>query len=64
MTLTTTPDFLPHEARLVVFLDQADVVDDGLLLVMNDDVIMNRRGLAGSTSQSDSQNSVSATYGP
>jgi hypothetical protein len=36
MTLTMIPDLLPHEARPVVFLDQADVVDVALLLVMND----------------------------
>jgi hypothetical protein len=40
------PDLLSHEARPIVFLDQADVVDVALLLVMNDDVIMNRRGFA------------------
>jgi hypothetical protein len=31
------PDLLPHEARLVVFLDQADVMDDGMLLEMSGD---------------------------
>jgi hypothetical protein len=64
MTLTTIPDSLPHEARPVVFLGQADVVDVALLLVMNDGVIKNRRGLAGSAGQSDSRHSMSATCGP
>ena len=40
------PNLLTRGARPVVFLDQDDVVDVALLLVMNDDVIMNRRGFA------------------
>jgi hypothetical protein len=64
MTLTMIPDLLPHEARPVVFLDQADVVDVSLLLVMNDDAIMNRRGPVGSAGQYDSRHSMSSTCGP
>jgi hypothetical protein len=64
MALTTTPNLLPYEETHVVFLDQADVVDVSLFLTMNDDVIMNKRGHVGSSSQSDSQNSMSTTCGP
>jgi hypothetical protein len=52
MTLSTTPNLWPHEERHVVFLDQADVVDVALLLAMNDDAIMNRRGPASFAGQS------------
>jgi hypothetical protein len=45
MTLTMIPDLLPNEARPAVFLDQVDVVDVALLLVMNNDALMKRRGL-------------------
>jgi hypothetical protein len=37
-----TSDLLPHGVRLVVFLDQADVVDVALLLAMNDEALMKR----------------------
>jgi len=47
MTLTMLLDLLPHEEILVVFLDQADVVDVALLRVVNDGEIMNKRGPVG-----------------
>jgi hypothetical protein len=64
MTLTMIPDLLPHGARPVVFLDQADVVDVALLLVMNDEALMKKRGPPGSVGQSGSRHSMSATCGP
>jgi hypothetical protein len=42
MTLTMIPDALPHGARVVVFLDQVDVVDVALLSMMNDEALMKR----------------------
>jgi hypothetical protein len=44
MTLTMIAYLLPHGARPVVFLDQADVVDDALLLMMNDEVLIKKNG--------------------
>jgi hypothetical protein len=44
MTLTMISDLLPHGERPVVFLDQADVVDVALLLMMNDEALMKKRG--------------------
>jgi hypothetical protein len=64
MTLTTIPYSLPHEERVFFFLGHADVVDDALLLVMNDDMIKNRRGLVRYAGQSDSRHSMYATCGP
>ena len=58
------PDLLPHGARPIVFLDQADVVDVSMLLVMNDEEIMNRRGPMGSVGQSISRHSMFSTCGP
>ena len=52
-----TPDLLPYEAGPPIFWDQADVVDDALLS-------KNRRGPVGSTTQSNSWNSMSVTNGP
>jgi hypothetical protein len=54
---------LPHGERLVV-LDQADVVDVGFLLMVNDEALMKKRGPSGSVGQSNSHPSMSATCGP
>jgi hypothetical protein len=61
MTLTMIPNLLPHEEKLVFFLDQVNVVDVALLSVMNDDAIMNRRAPIGFIARSNYQNSMSAT---
>jgi hypothetical protein len=64
MTLTMIPDLLPRGARPVVFLEQVDVVHVALLLMMNDEALMKKRGPSGSAGQSNSRPSMSTTCGP
>jgi hypothetical protein len=64
MTLTMIPNLLPHGARPTIFLDQADVVDVVLLLMMNDEALMKKRGPLGSAGQYDTWNSIYSTCGP